>query len=242
MPYRTRIFFLCVLMVPIVCQGQLFKPDTTVLAQAKEDTKKIYFQSIRGQSRLYNGSDHIMYQSKEDEHPYFPMDDWTFGTIVYDASFYENVPLMYDISQDKVLTEHVLNGSVMELVGKKIERFTMQAQVFVRLGKDASDKINEGFYEMLYSGLSKVYAKHEKVKQEFIRDQEIFARFDAKTRYFIFKNETYFPVQSKSSVLRVFDDRKQDVKKFISKNSLSFKTNRGKAIAQIAAFYDSQKN
>ncbi|HKZ37214.1 MAG TPA: hypothetical protein VJ184_06165 [Chryseolinea sp.] len=229
-------------MVPIVCQGQLVKPDTTVLAKAKENTKKIYFQSIKGQSRLYNGSDHIMYQSKEDEHPYFPLDDWTSGTIVYDANFYENVPLMYDISQDKVLTEHVLNGSVMELVGKKIERFTMQGQVFVRLGKDDGDKINEGFYEMLYPGLSKVYAKHEKVRQEYIVTHELFARFDAKTKYFIFKDGTYFPVQSKSSVVRVFGDRKQDVKRFIAKNSLSFNANRGKAIAQIAAFYDSQKN
>jgi hypothetical protein len=229
-------------MVPIICQAQLLKPDTTVLAEAKENTKKIYFQSIKGQSRLYNGSDYIMYRSIEDEHPYFPIDDWAFGTIVYDANFYENVPLMYDISQDKVLTEHVLNGSVMELIGEKIERFTMQDQVFVRLGKDDEDKINEGFYEMLYPGLSKVYAKHEKVRQEYITAQQLFARFDAKTKYFILKNGTYFPVQSKSSVLRVFDDRKQDVKKFIAKNSVSFKTNRGKAMAQIAAFYDSQKN
>src|SRR5688572_3256393 len=128
MPHWTRTLLLCMLMAPIICQGQLFKPDTTVLAQAKENTKKIYFQSIKGQSRLYNGSDYIMYRSIEDEHPYFPIDDWAFGTIVYDANFYENVPLMYDISQDIVLTEHILNGSVMELIGEKIERFTMQDQ------------------------------------------------------------------------------------------------------------------
>jgi hypothetical protein len=130
----------------------------------------------------------------------------------------------------------------MELISEKIERFTMQDQVFVRLGKEDADKINEGFYEMLYPGLSKVYAKHEKVRQEYITAQQLYARFDEKTKYFILKNGTYFSVQSKSSVLRVFDDRKQDVKRFIAKNSLSFKTNRGKALAQIAAFYDSQKN
>jgi hypothetical protein len=181
-----------------------------------------------------------MYQSKEEEHPYFPADDWTFGMIVYDEDVYDNVPLMYDISQDKVLTEHVLNGSVMELVAKKVDRFTMEKHVFVRLGKDDQDKISEGFYEMLYPGLSKVYVKHEKVRQEFIRTNELFARFDTKTKYFIFRDGTYFNVQSKGSVLRVFSDQKQDIKKFIAKNSLSFKNDRGKAMAQIAEFYDSQ--
>ena len=130
----------------------------------------------------------------------------------------------------------------MELVDKKIQRFTILDHTFVRLGKDERNNISEGFYELLYNGPTKVYAKYEKTLQEHVQPNEIIGEFNERNRIYILRNGTYFLVKTKGSVVQVFADRKQVVKHYIGKNRAHFKTNRGEAIAQIAAFYDTQKN
>lgn len=221
--------------------AQMTGPDTAFVASARSALKQHYSKFINGQSRLYNGSEYRDYFSRNDEHPYFGVDDWQYGDINYDDELYLDVPMFYDLSRDKVITEHALNGAKIELVSAKIKQFSLGSHRFVRLSAFDSKDISEGFYEVLYDGHSKVYVRHEKILMQKVESNEIIGRFEEKNRIYIMKDGNYFPVKKKGAVLDVFSDRKQELKSFLSRNKISYRSDREKAIARMAEFYDTQK-
>jgi hypothetical protein len=231
------LFFLSCKITP--SHSQRATADTAFLAKKKSIT--LYTESIQRQSRLYNGTDYIVYLPKYEEHPYFKSDDWTYGSIMYWGDLYENVALLYDLTIDQVITEHN-RGNPIKLIAEKIEAFTIFDHSFVRLQRDSSNSISEGFYDRLYDGAVKVFAKHQKIHREKLEAKEIIPRFDESTRYFIYKGGLYNSVKSKGSVVQLFQDHKQEVKNFIRKNDIRFKNNRAAAIVHITKFYDGLKN
>jgi len=229
-------------LTTIQCVAQLSRPDTAFISAAKSNQKQLYKKFIHGQSRLNNGSAYRDYFSKNDEHPYFGVDDWAYGYIIYDDELYTDVAMFYDLSRDKVIAEHSLSGTKLELVSEKIKQFSLADHVFIRLGKNESSIIPEGFFELLYDGTTKVYARREKILNEKIESNEIITKFDDLNRIYIQKDGTYFFVNKKKSVLDVFIDKKQELKTFLTKNKINYNGDREKAIVRMAEFYDAQKN
>lgn len=211
--------------------------DTAFLAASKNNIVSLYAASIQQQSRLYNGTDYVMYQSRDEEHPFFGIDDWAFGSITYWGELYENVPVIYDLSTDHVITEHN-RGNPIKLIPDKVDGFVINDHTFQRLRNNGTNKIADGFYERLYDGVSKVYAKHQKVYREDITAREVVPRFEESTRFFILKNGVLTQVKNKGSVLDTFEDHKQDIKSFIKKNRIRFNDDRSRAIVRVAEYYD----
>ncbi len=231
-------FFVCKLTPS---HSQRATTDTAFLAISKKKSISLYTESIQRQSRLYNGTDYIIYLPKYEEHPYFKSDDWTYGSITYWGDLYENVALLYDLTIDQVITEHN-RGNPIKLIAEKIDAFAILDHSFVRLQRDSSNSISEGFYDRLYDGAVKVFAKHQKIHREKLDAKEIIPRFDESTRYYIYKDGAYNSVKSKGSVIQVFENHKQEVKNFIRKNQIRFKNNRDVAIVRITKFYDGLNN
>src|SRR5688572_30646804 len=140
-----RIIFICALFFPLAnCVAQQLAPDTAFLLSAKNKSIAIYTASIKNQSRLYNGSDYIMYISNDGEHPYFMLDDWKTGSIMYWGERYDSIPLLYDLSTDQIITEHN-RGNPLNLVQEKVQRFMLFNHTFVRIYGDDKNKMQEGF-------------------------------------------------------------------------------------------------
>jgi hypothetical protein len=192
------------LFLAIQCVGQQLPADTLFLTTAKNNQIKLYTDYIAGQTRLNNGSEHRDYLSRNDEHPYFGVDDWAYGTIIYDEEFYENVPLFYDLNRDKVITEHSINGAKLELISEKIVRFSMAGHTFQRLKRDESKIISEGFYDLLYDGKTKVYVKREKSLQQRVESNDIIFNFEEKNRVYVFKDGVLPSGQEKEHLVRRF--------------------------------------
>lgn len=234
---RPCVIVLC--CCAIQCLGQQSSADTSFVAIAKSNQLKLYATNMYGQTRLNNGGEYRDYLARDEEHPYYKLDDWQFGDIVYDEEIYENVPLFYDLSRDKVITEHSLNGTKIELISEKVKRFTMDGHTFVRLSADQAKSITPGFYDLLYDGNTKVYVRREKALQQKIESNDIIFNFEEKNRVYIFKDGQYYPVRNKNSVIDVFKDRKQEVRAYLKKINAK-KGDRETAIARAAAFYDSE--
>jgi len=236
----SRPCFVGLLCCAIQCVGQQLPADTIFLTSAKTNQVKLYTDYIVGQTRLNNGSEHRDYLARNDEHPYFGVDDWQYGSIVYDEESYENVPMFYDLSRDKVITEHSINGSKLELISEKIARFSLAGHTFQRLKRDPSRMISEGFYDVLYDGKTKVFVRREKALQQKVESNDIIFNFQQKNRVYVLKDSVYHPVRKKSSLLDVFGDKKQEVRAFLNKRGTKYKADRENAIARVAEFYDAQ--
>ena len=237
---------LSLLLFPFVLvSSQVFShslADTSFLAASIASTKNVYQGFIRGNSHLYNGTEHRGYQPVNEEHPYFISDDWAVGSIVYDNELNENVPMMYDIRNDKVVIDHFSSRNKIELVSKKISEFNMQGHTFVALMPDSSKQIQEGFYDQLYKGKIKVYARRTKQYQERIEANILIPSFAEKNRYFLFKGGKYFVVNSKASVLDVLNDKKKILKQYLGKSRIRYKKEKEKVLVMLAGYYDTLRD
>jgi hypothetical protein len=226
-----------ILLSHVACYCQAAKVDTTFLAQSKTKSIALYAATILDQSRLFNGSDYIVYIPKNEEHPYYGSDDWNTGSIVYWDELYENESLLFDLSTDQVIVEHD-RGNPVRLIPEKVQQFTILGHTFVRLLKDDKNKISDGFYDQLYNGKSKVYARYSKDYREALQAPNIIPSFDERVRYYVVKDGNFHVVKTKGSVLQVLSDRKSELKNFLRKNGIRYNDDREKAIVRLTEFYD----
>lgn len=232
------LFLLCFgLTGSVVSFGQTFKKDSSFVAEARQNSIKRYSEATGGQSHLYNGSAYSEYFSQKDEHPYF-IDEWIEGSVVYDAEHYTNVPILYDISIDRVIIDNGFTIKKVMLVNEKVKEFTIGQNRFVHIN---DGRLPEGHYELAYDGDVKVYIRHKKKLQSRIVDHVIQNSFDSKKQYYIYKDGKITSVRGKGSVIKVFQDKKKELKKFTRDNDLAFRSDRGKDMSRLAEYYDQIK-
>jgi len=226
------------LLLSVGALGQSYPSDTAFITSSVQHVTRLYWNSIQEQANLYNGAEYVELQTTNEQHPYFETDDWVIGWIVYDGNFYENQPLMYDITQDKVITEYY-NGSMMALVTGKVQLFSINHHTFEFI---KNEKVNHtlpmsGLYEILYTGESRLIARREKDIQEKIENRVFERNFESKNRYYLFKSGRYFPVKNKASALKILSDQKHALKQLMKKNAAHF-INREVGLIKIVELYD----
>jgi hypothetical protein len=62
---------LFLLHLQICSYAQPTESDTAFIAASRKKIVSLYATSIQQQSRLYNGTDYVLYSSRDEEHPYF---------------------------------------------------------------------------------------------------------------------------------------------------------------------------
>ena len=235
-----KIILTLIVIVPSLCSGQDSQRKTPLLDSAVQNAYAIYSSSIGGNSHLLNGVEYKDYDihSYDIGHPYFISDDWEYGTINYDKQVYHNVDIMYNIVRDKVIIDQPQGHFKLELIDEHLASFTLQGHNFVRLVKDSTADIRTGYYDLLYDGKTKVYAKRRKEIQENLSSRTVISEYNERDIYYIYKNGKYFTVRSKPAVLKVFVERKTMLRKHLSKLKIRFKKNKDLVLVESAKFYD----
>lgn len=189
---------------------------------------------------LYKGIEYVNYEDQAAGYPFFESEVLEKGSLVYDGILYEQVPMLYDIVKDEVVIEHFHNYFKIRLIPEKIAAFSLLNHSFIRIEADSlpGSGISSGFYEKLFDGKVKAFAKRIKITEEEIAYQQLKRRFVQKDRYYIFKEAHYVQVKGQPGVMRVFKDRKKEIKKYIRENTFTFKNNPEAAIISICRFYD----
>jgi hypothetical protein len=211
----------------------LAQNDTTFVADARKNAIRYYTESVGVQSHLFNGSEYREYISQRDEFPYL-YDDVMTGNVKYSGELYEHVPLYYDLQKDQVITSYT-HGNKIQLLRDKVEYFDIGSHRFVRLN---NDKVPEGFYDLLYDGKMKFYARRIKVLAIKINGTDADNFFEERVKYYIVKNGTYHTVKSKRSVMNLMKDKKREMKRVIREENLKFGNTRETSIAKLLQRYE----
>jgi hypothetical protein len=240
----TRI---CLLLFAAVftVRAQPVKNDTTFLTASAKYAVHLYAQTLKGESLLHNGTQYREYNSLNEEHPYFLSDDWMEGSIVYQNDRYDNISIQFDISADKVITEHSTSGQKIELIDKKITQFTISDHHFIKLEEKPGDtlRLTPGFYELLMEGAYiSLLAKRVKTLQKRVSGNEATAEFEQVNRYYYLKEGAYYPVKGKKTALQVLAEKKTLLKKQLKKNKIRFGDAREKALIETAKLYTMLKD
>ena len=203
----------------------------------------VYYQSLGEQSPLYNGSQYLEYPFIiQDGHPFFGKQDFVNATILFDGMTFDAVPTLYDIVKDQVVIQDYHKYYKINLPADKIQQFELDGHTFVRLVHDSSNEIKTGFYEQLYSGKATLFAKREKKISQQYANMEINNVVYSHTSYYIRKENQFYAVSSKKSLLNVLKPKQKEVQQYLKKNNIKFKKTPEKAALMAVEYYDQLMN
>jgi len=246
-----QILFLTFLLFTSNIFSQNALTDTSRLQKAVQHTIDFYIEEIGGDSHLFNGPGHRGYMRPAISHPYYLSEDIQTGTLWFDGIFYKNVPLMYDITGDHLITlQYVKDSSYqyrsifkMDLPREKTGGFTLGSREFIKLEPDTNTtRMKPGFYELMHNGKVKLIVRRSKVYAEQIRDRDLERRYDSTSTYYLLKDGIFHHITSKKVLLGVLKDKRSALAAYIKKNKWKFRKQREVMIPEVAHYYEQLTN
>lgn len=218
--------------------------DSTYLNNAKIQAIANFNKSIGEQSRLYSGREYFPYDQSIKGNALYPstVSTWLNGEVDYDGIVYKDIPLMYDTYKDEVVSLLYNKFSKYALLSDRVRSFSIFNHHFIRIEIDSLKKdksgISTGFYDQLYNGKTEVLVKRIKEIQTNTSSFGIETYFTEKHEYYIRKGDAYYNVGGQGSFLKLFKDKKADLKKYMREYKIKFKKDPEYAMTKLAAYYD----
>ena len=208
--------------------------------------ERIYSNTMRDQQQLYNGRQYkeIRLNPLVDRgHPFFGSDKFTYGSLFYNNVLYDSILLLYDILQDQLVTELPNMKFRISLVNEHIRYFQLSHCLFENL--DQSDlklptDFEPGFYQLLSNGTVPVYAKRVKTLSASNHPTKLQREFLTSDIFFIRKGNELFRVRNIKSLIAIFDEYEDDLKRYLKQNRIRFSDDLEKALLAAVHFFDTQ--
>jgi hypothetical protein len=224
---------------------QNFITDTSQQTASFQKAVDYYHQFLFPETGLYDGSEYTYktyYPLQINEgHPFFQYENFDTGAIFYNNTLYKKVPLLYDIIKNEVLINDPSRIYIIRLNNERIGWFTIWGHIFVRLIFDtaANPQMHTGFYDLLYNGKISLYKKDLKILKENSASTQGINKYVAETNeYFIKKDNRFYQVTNKKSLLVILNDKKNEIVQFIKKDNLNLRKNKNNALIKIVAYYN----
>ncbi|WP_423147392.1 hypothetical protein [Rubrolithibacter danxiaensis] len=203
-----------------------------------QNAVQLYEASTAEQAALYNGTEYTEADPVIIGDPFYLTKAWSTGAVIYDGIEFKNQNLLYDIYKDQLIVKHFDNVSKLNLIREKVSAFSFLNHNFIYI--ESTDRsLTSGFYDVLYNGRWTVLAKREKLVVERTPSPTVLERrFEISNKYYLSYNNRYFQVKNLADVLKVFSDRKRELRNFINTSGLNFRKNPEQALAAVAKQYD----
>jgi hypothetical protein len=175
-------------------------------------------------------------------HPYFESKNFENGKITINGLTYSDVPLLYNIWKDEILTFQPIHKQKILIRADKIETFTLlfpTPKTFVRIADNpAYPHQGNGMYELAFAGKAQVLIKYRKLTKPK-REVSIYsAEFYQKADYFLEKEGELIQVSSKKQAFRFLDLEKKAIKTMLRGNRLNFKADKKEYLIFLATTFN----
>jgi hypothetical protein len=210
----------------------------TLFNQSVAAFRNIYFQEIKGNARLYQGTKYDVNDKTADGFPYFQADVIRIGSITIQGTRYAPVKLYYDLTKDAVVILNYLRDDLILPDQEKIDSFSVGRHLFVRLNK-LNGLPAAGFYEQLYAGAPGLYVRREKKFYFGTGGRE--NRYVEKDNFYICIQNIFYKADTKSDMLSVLSDQSEALKKYIHTKKIDFKEDFESAIMASVMYYTTLK-
>ncbi|MGZ5220071.1 MAG: hypothetical protein ACXWC7_08330 [Chitinophagaceae bacterium] len=223
--------------------AQISISDTSLYRSAQNNVIQLYIDSVKENLHLYNGTEFTAAYRSSAGHPFFEYSEPQKGNIFYDGVLYPGMRLSYDLVHDEVIFVTPAKNLNVKLIPQKVIWFVIQNHLFVRVSENSNttNPPPEGFYELAYDGTYSVLIKRKKYFDQATREDNL-SKFIQTSNYYVRKDDIYYPVDSKRSLLAVCKDLKAEVVKYMERENLSFKKDPGNTTIKVIEYYSQLKN
>ena len=215
-------------------------PEDSILRRsAYQHTAVFYYEQLGDQTVLNNGSRYEKYPRPfRLGSAYFLTDQFTTGSVVYDGISFDSVSLLFDELQQLLVLRK--DGYDLQLVSERISAFTISGHAFLRLSAGSAHPGLPGtrFYEVLYSGPSRILKLTDKtIQEEAFLTEGIPKYMVTRDDYYMKWGKVYVQVNSKDRLLELLKDHKKEIRRFIEKNQLGWE-DKEILLVRVAGYYD----
>ncbi|HVV53676.1 MAG TPA: hypothetical protein VHC47_00030, partial [Mucilaginibacter sp.] len=151
-------FILVLVLLSYCAKAQSPHADTLAYSSAVQWAVRDYNATIADQSQFNNGTEYRLDPPAYRGSPCF-MDARSCipATIRYNGTWYKNVPVLYDMHTDQMVSE--VRDSMFVLRQDKVSDVVLEGHHFILLGSQPDQNISGGYYDRLYDGRSEVLVK-----------------------------------------------------------------------------------
>lgn len=244
----TKLFTCCLILSLFtkLNYAQGLKTDSILHTSAEQNLITYFNKEIGTQSRLSNGASYTGYKANIDGSAYFPEDKiMRKGTVVYDGYRFENVSLLYDIYKDLLVSTTGDGFLQLSLISERVAEFTVDnhRHVYIDTSSDSTNiPFKSGFLEMAYQGKTEVLVKRSVSLQQASGTRDLRKYFLLRTQYFYKRDGKYYKISNEGSFLKLYKERKSELKKLLRTNSIRFNKEQIPALKLLAAHIDNTSN
>lgn len=235
--------FLLILLSCNDLLGQMINVDSFFIRTSKEKAINMYFDYMDDQLSVFNGWEYKDYDRFIEGDQFFLTNEAVEGSVTYDGVTYPNLQIRYDIANDVVVLRHPSQSgyiSDVQIPGNRISSFSILEHDFIRIESDSitDTNLSSGFYDLIHDSEYKVLAKRIKSLVESAGISNVEKEFIYKERFYVFKDGEYYPIRGRRSFLKIFPERKKEIRRFMRRNNLRFSEDKEKAIKGASHYYD----
>ena len=228
---------ICCLQVIFCASAQNSFPDVGAI---NKDNINSYLKTANTHSVIYSGKVEPRYKVTSVNHPYLETDEFRTGVLSFDGRIYTDVSIrLNQHTEELAILSPGKNFSVL-VQRDNIDYAIINSLLIVYSKPESADGLfmPEGYYVRLYNGDCQVWKRDTYVlfKRTNHTIWEYF--FKKSSKIYVYKDGIYYPVKNNRSLLKVFKDKKKELKNMIKEQRLDYERSSEKNIVTIAGFYD----
>lgn len=222
--------------------AQRLSADSSASAATSARLRQHYTAGLGYEARLYNGPEYVNYVRRHVKgHQFFASNEPQPTTLEYGGATYSNVPLRYDIVQNRLVLKAPQSALDMVLVSENVSRFVTQGHTFIRLVATAPAEGGlefTGYYDLLVDGPVRLLALRKKELQERTSTSGLEGEIRQKDGFYIYSAGRYHKAGKASTAVAVFPESKAELRKYIRTQKLKFGDDtREKSLVALVRYY-----
>lgn len=233
---RKFIFSWGICMVLTVCSiAQTINENLANLDQYQEQLP--FFQE------LITGAQYPEPPRNHDGFPFLDTRAFQNGGLTINRVFYPDVPLLYDIRYDQLVTFHPIFSQKLLINPDKIDAFVLaDGREFIQMkGNERYFYNRNGFYELIETGSYRLLSKHYKEEKPAREVGEFVAYYVEYEDFFLEKEGEFFPIRKKKDAIKLLQIEKKEVRENLIRKGIYFNQNRRIFLKELVNLSSSSK-
>ena len=237
---RLSVFACCFYcMAYIACAGCISAQGTDVPEHiVSGEQADSYLKAAAHAVSLYTGKMEPGYTIRLLNHPYLDTDDYRTGLLSFEGILYPDVPMRLNLHQEELVVLSPDRRFSVVVPRDRLD-YAQIDSLFIVYGKPdikGGDRLPEGYYVRMHHQKYQVWKHELKLLNSDVKGLSVANSFERRVRYYVYKDEVIYPVNSEKSLLDLFLLKKKDLKRLMKQQGLNFKKNPDRAIVCVTDY------
>ena len=192
---------------------------------------------------LITGAQYPEPPRNHDGFPFLDTRSFENGGLTINRVFYPDVPLLYDIRYDQLVTFHPVFSQKLLINPDKIDAFVLaDGKKFIQIkGNEKYFYDRNGFYELIESGPFRLVSKHYKEEKPAREVGEFIAYYVEYEDFFLEKDGEFFPVRKKKDAIKLLQVEKKAVRENLIRKGIYYNHDPRRFLISLVKLSNSSK-